>query len=85
MRIVSNLGFGGGFRGYNASLSPEERILKLKEDDQLAEDDIAKIRAEFNAAKKSFSKIPEALKEMPKMHPKGIRIYLLIALIYCLV
>ncbi|KAE9464283.1 hypothetical protein C3L33_03811, partial [Rhododendron williamsianum] len=65
-------GLGGGFRGYSASLSPEERILKLEEDDQLAEDDIAKIRAQFDAAKQSFFKIPEAVKEMPKMHPKGI-------------
>ncbi|KAG5559604.1 hypothetical protein RHGRI_009214 [Rhododendron griersonianum] len=65
-------GLGGGFRSYSASLSPEERILKLEEDDQLAEDDIAKIRAQFDAAKQSFFKIPEAVKEMPKMHPKGI-------------
>ncbi|KAG5559612.1 hypothetical protein RHGRI_009214 [Rhododendron griersonianum] len=72
VRLASNSGLGGGFRSYSASLSPEERILKLEEDDQLAEDDIAKIRAQFDAAKQSFFKIPEAVKEMPKMHPKGI-------------
>lgn len=69
---------GGGFRGYSVSLSPEENIVKLKEDDRLAEDDIAKIQDEFDTAKQKFSKIPEALKEMPRMHPKGIRVYLLI-------
>lgn len=35
------------------------------------DDEIAKIRQEFNAAKQSFLKIPEALKEMPKMNPEG--------------
>lgn len=84
VRLASNSGLGGGFRGYSASLSPEERILKLEEDDQLAEDDIAKIRAQFDAAKQSFFKIPEAVKEMPKMHPKGIRVYLLIHVNNCL-
>ncbi|KAF6155047.1 hypothetical protein GIB67_035794 [Kingdonia uniflora] len=39
---------------------------------EVVEDDIAKIRHEFNEAKQSFLKIPEALKEMPKMNPQGI-------------
>lgn len=34
-------------------------------------DEIAKIRQEFDAAKQSFLKIPEALKGMPKMNPQG--------------
>lgn len=38
----------------------------------LHDDEIEKIRQEFVAAKKSFLKIPEALKGMPKMNPEGI-------------
>ncbi|KAG1326488.1 5'-nucleotidase domain-containing protein [Cocos nucifera] len=37
-----------------------------------AEDEIEKIRHEFEEAKRSFLKIPVAIKEMPKMNPKGI-------------
>ncbi|KAL6984957.1 hypothetical protein U1Q18_018338, partial [Sarracenia purpurea var. burkii] len=65
-------GFGGGFRGFNSSILPEQKILKLDEDDQLAEGEIAKIRGEFDAAKQRFFKLPDALKEMPKMNPKGV-------------
>lgn len=52
-------------------------MLKLEEDWRSEQDvpglndGIAKIRREFDAAKKRFLKIPEALKEMPKMNPKG--------------
>ncbi|KAF5936790.1 hypothetical protein HYC85_024296 [Camellia sinensis] len=48
------------------------KILKLEEDNQLAEEAIAKIRREFDAAKQSFFKIPDALKGMQKMDPNGI-------------
>ncbi|XP_028078676.1 5'-nucleotidase domain-containing protein DDB_G0275467 isoform X2 [Camellia sinensis] len=65
-------GFGGGCRGYNSSISFEQKILKLEEDNQLAEEEIAKIRREFDAAKQSFFKIPDALKGMQKMDPNGI-------------
>lgn len=41
------------------------------------EDEIAKIRREFDAAKHRFDKIPQALKEMPKMNPKGQSVHLL--------
>ncbi|XP_028059529.1 5'-nucleotidase domain-containing protein DDB_G0275467-like [Camellia sinensis] len=64
--------FGGGCRGYNSSISFEQKILKLEEDNQLAEEEIAKIRREFDAAKQSFFKIPDALKGMQKMDPNGI-------------
>nr|XP_029118690.1 5'-nucleotidase domain-containing protein DDB_G0275467 isoform X2 [Elaeis guineensis] len=37
-----------------------------------AEDEIENIRHEFEEAKRSFLKIPVAIKEMPKMNPKGI-------------
>ncbi|XP_030456303.1 uncharacterized protein LOC115677311 [Syzygium oleosum] len=69
---------GGGFRGLSSICSPEQKVLKLEEDWRSEHDgpglndEIAKIRREFDAAKKSFLKIPEALKEMPKMNPKGI-------------
>ena len=36
-----------------------------------AEDEIENIRHEFEEAKRSFLKIPVAIKEMPKMNPKG--------------
>ncbi|KAI7981152.1 hypothetical protein LOK49_Contig68G00007, partial [Camellia lanceoleosa] len=65
-------GFGGGCRGYSSSISFEQKILKLEEDNQLAEEEIAKIRREFDAAKQSFFKIPDALKGMQKMDPNGI-------------
>ncbi|XP_028079642.1 5'-nucleotidase domain-containing protein DDB_G0275467-like [Camellia sinensis] len=64
--------FGGGCRGYSSSISFEQKILKLEEDNQLAEEEIAKIRREFDAAKQSFFKIPDALKGMQKMDPNGI-------------
>ncbi|KAH9806184.1 HAD-superfamily hydrolase subfamily IG 5'-nucleotidase [Citrus sinensis] len=72
-------GFNGSFRSYNATLTPEQTLLQIvKEvkqdgaDNLVMDDEIAKIRQEFNAAKQSFLKIPEALKEMPKMNPEGI-------------
>ncbi|MED6157251.1 hypothetical protein PIB30_021753, partial [Stylosanthes scabra] len=34
--------------------------------------EIAALRREFESAKHSFQRIPDALKEMPKMNPKGI-------------
>ncbi|KAI7988894.1 hypothetical protein LOK49_LG13G01953, partial [Camellia lanceoleosa] len=65
-------GFGGGCHGDSSSISFEQKILKLEEDNQLAEEEIAKIRREFGAAKQSFFKIPDALKGMQKMDPNGI-------------
>ncbi|GMQ02298.1 hypothetical protein CsSME_00048595 [Camellia sinensis var. sinensis] len=70
--LLNLLGFGGGCRGYSSSISFEQKILKLEEDNQLAEEAIAKIRREFDAAKQSFFKIPDALKGMQKMDPNGI-------------
>lgn len=72
-------GFGGSYRSYTASIKYNERLLNLEDECQLPdtdngffEDKIAKIRQEFDAAKQRFLKIPEALKEMPKMNPEGI-------------
>lgn len=61
--------------------SSEQTVLKFENRDNLAEvdsvvveDEVEKIRREFDAAKKSFLNIPEALKEMPKMNPEGLLI-----------
>ncbi|KAM5554062.1 5'-nucleotidase domain-containing protein [Rosa sericea] len=65
-----------GFRSYGAIATPEPTVLKFENgetaDSVTADDEIAKIRREFDAAKQSFLKIPQALKEMPKMNPEGI-------------
>ncbi|KAL6992565.1 hypothetical protein U1Q18_010675, partial [Sarracenia purpurea var. burkii] len=76
VKLALDLGFGGGFRGFNLSILPEQKILKLDEDDQLAEGKIAKFRGEFYAAKQRFFKLPDSLKEMPKMNPKGNTFFL---------
>ncbi|XP_068652981.1 uncharacterized protein [Aristolochia californica] len=47
-------------------------IPKYEGDDSVIEDEIARIRQEFNAAKRCFPNIPVAMKEMPKMNPRGI-------------
>ena len=44
------------------------------------DDEITKIRCEFDATRKSFHKIPEALKEMPKMNPEGLLCLLVLKL-----
>lgn len=47
-------------------------MLKLeKEANCVLQDEIGKIRHAFTAAKDKFLKIPDALKEMPKLDPKG--------------
>lgn len=51
-------------------------MLKLEEQvdgNQNLEDEIAKIRHAFDDAKERFLKIPDALKEMPKLDPKGYK------------
>ncbi|KAK4757306.1 hypothetical protein SAY87_007433 [Trapa incisa] len=72
-------GIGTAFRGCCVISSPEQRISALKEkvriledDNSVPDEDIEKIRWEFNAAKQSFLNIPDALREMPKMSPQGI-------------
>ncbi|CAN4113307.1 unnamed protein product [Withania somnifera] len=49
----------------------EEKLL-TNANDSLSEEEIARIREEYNDAKEKFLKIPDALKQMPKMNPKGI-------------
>ncbi|KAJ4833118.1 hypothetical protein Tsubulata_006220 [Turnera subulata] len=65
---------GGSFRGYTAIASSAEQTVSNCGDEERRhpDDEIEKIRRQFDAAKRSFLKIPEALKGMPKMDPKGI-------------
>ncbi|CAI9098604.1 OLC1v1035283C4 [Oldenlandia corymbosa var. corymbosa] len=75
-------GFGGSnVCGYSATSSPDESVLEIEKlakqvvedrDSQISEDEIAKISREFHAAKERFLKVPEALRQMPKMNPEGI-------------
>lgn len=72
-------GFEGTPRLFSGIPSSEHAAMKKFEDDckqvlsdNWADDDIAKIRQEFEEAKAKFLKIPQALKDMPKMNPEGI-------------
>lgn len=74
------LGVGGAGCGYDTLASSNEKVLKLEEEEDARvesigsglDDEVSRIRSEFDAAKRSFLKIPEALKDMPKMNPKGL-------------
>lgn len=72
-------GFGGSCRVYSAGLSSDQKVLKLEDEDRVPkvetlgfDNEIAKIREEFEAAKEMFLKIPYAREGMPKMNPNGI-------------
>ncbi|XVE71723.1 hypothetical protein DITRI_Ditri10aG0174500 [Diplodiscus trichospermus] len=72
-------GFIANVRGYSGIASSEQTVSKFGEglkqneaENFESNDDIDKIRIEFDAAKRSFLKIPEALKGMPKTNPEGI-------------
>lgn len=54
----------------------QEKLL-ANANDSLSEEEITKIREEYNAAKEKFLKIPDALKQMPKMNPRGCSCFLL--------
>ncbi|KAJ4958215.1 hypothetical protein NE237_025326 [Protea cynaroides] len=71
------LGVTAVCRRFSATVTLEETVLKCEDEYRQAEgdvigDEITKIRHEFDAAKQSFLKIPEAFKQMPKMNPNGI-------------
>ncbi|RZC53969.1 hypothetical protein C5167_012815 [Papaver somniferum] len=55
----------------NIAATVEETVLRFGNDVE-SNDNFIKIRHEFDSAKKSFLKIPEALNLMPKMNPEGI-------------
>ncbi|XP_010323221.2 uncharacterized protein [Solanum lycopersicum] len=71
---------GGGYHRCSSIASSEPKVLKFEDEekllgnakDSLSVEEISKIREEYNAAKEKFLKIPDALKQMPKMNPKGI-------------
>lgn len=71
---------GFGFRGFGTITSTEPALANLAEKCAVAipecssadDDDISKIRHEFELAKQRFINIPEALSSMPKMNPQGI-------------
>ncbi|PIN02604.1 5'-ribonucleotide phosphohydrolase [Handroanthus impetiginosus] len=70
-------GVGGHIlRRFSSGVTIEQTLPKweAEEGKQISEDEIAKIRHAFNAAKEKFLKIPDpdALKEMPQINPKGI-------------
>nr|XP_023895700.1 5'-nucleotidase domain-containing protein DDB_G0275467 isoform X1 [Quercus suber]POE57063.1 5'-nucleotidase domain-containing protein [Quercus suber] len=73
-------GFGGSFfRGYSVIASSEQTILRpddncgqVAADSFITDEEIRKIRHEFDAARQCFHKVPKVLKGMPKMNPKGI-------------
>ncbi|KAL4654476.1 hypothetical protein ACB092_01G381700 [Castanea dentata] len=73
-------GFGGSFfRGYSLIASSDQTVLRpdddcgqVAADSFITDDEIGKIRHEFDAARQCFHKIPKVLKGMPKMNPKGI-------------
>ncbi|KAL8236912.1 hypothetical protein R6Q59_017993 [Mikania micrantha] len=72
-------GFGGGCYSQNASISSDQSVGKLLEEEHVVDvglvdsnNEVAKIREKFDLAKKRFLKIPDALEKMPKTNPKGI-------------
>ncbi|XP_051127518.1 uncharacterized protein LOC127248960 [Andrographis paniculata] len=68
-------GIGGSLQHRYSPISGiEKRVKKLEQEEGslIPEDEIAKIRHLFDDAKEKFRKVPDALKEMPKMNPKGI-------------
>ncbi|KAL8136976.1 hypothetical protein V2J09_002977 [Rumex salicifolius] len=74
--IISRFSFAAkqgveeSIRRYSTGSSLEKSIAKLQE--EVVDDEIAKIQHDFEAAKQSFLRIPDALKSMPKMNPEGI-------------
>ncbi|XP_057966864.1 uncharacterized protein LOC131157037 isoform X2 [Malania oleifera] len=75
--VAARNGFGGSFRGYNSSMSSpalkfEDSYGRFEADNSIVDDEVEMIRREFDAAKRSFLKIPEVLKGMPKTNPEGI-------------
>ncbi|KAL2502403.1 HAD-superfamily hydrolase [Forsythia ovata] len=68
-------GLGGNIlRRCSTTVTSEQRVLKLEEEEgnQIWDDKIANIQHEYDVAKRRFLKIPETIKDMPRMDPKGI-------------
>ncbi|RYR30360.1 hypothetical protein Ahy_B01g055142 isoform C [Arachis hypogaea] len=69
---VYAIGICGSSRSYGVVDSPKQCRSDSERDEFLPDVEIAALRREFESAKQSFQRIPDALKEMPKMNPKGI-------------
>ncbi|KAF3777501.1 5'-nucleotidase domain-containing protein [Nymphaea thermarum] len=76
MRAVSEIGEGLGFgcclRKFSGGSPHIEKVLSYGVEDGTINEKIARIREELDAAKRSFLDVPNAIKMMPKMDPKGI-------------
>lgn len=48
----------------------DHKVLRIE--DEVIDDEVERIRREFDAAKQSFLKIPQALRSMPKTNPEGM-------------
>lgn len=53
-------------------LRPDDDCGQVAADSFITDDEIRKIRHEFDAARQCFHKVPKVLKGMPKMNPKGL-------------
>ncbi|CAL0330401.1 unnamed protein product [Lupinus luteus] len=63
----------GTSRTFSVLESSQHSVLKPDAvNHSLHDEEIAALRREFEAAKQSFRNIPDAIKDMPKMNPKGI-------------
>lgn len=50
----------------------DENSSRAEADALAVDDEVARIRHEFEAVRQGFHKVPEALQSMPKMNPKGL-------------
>ncbi|XP_062078515.1 uncharacterized protein LOC133783015 [Humulus lupulus] len=75
-------GSGGSYRSYGVIGSSEDLSLKFKDrgsdsssevDSVVLDDEVEKIRSRFDAAKKSFLSLSEALASLPKMNPEAFK------------
>ncbi|CAM8917864.1 unnamed protein product [Rhodiola kirilowii] len=78
-RFGAQGGCAGVSRCYSIAASVQETLMKVEEecnngegDGSVMHNEVERIRREFVDAKERFLKVPEALKDMPKMNPEGI-------------
>ncbi|KAK4257606.1 hypothetical protein QN277_007170 [Acacia crassicarpa] len=74
-------GLSGSFRrfysaipssGQSVLLNPQGEVVGAEARNLDPDEEINMLRRDFEAAKESFRRIPDTLKEMPRMNPKGI-------------
>lgn len=69
---------GGAFnQKFSSIVTSQPGVQKLEEQEgnRILEDEFVNIRQQFDAARERFLRIPDALKEMPKVDPKGYEDY----------